>query len=394
MNLLELTTPYIEKIIDPALMTYEEYYKLVNEKNKNHPSTAYDEDCDFSYFDLSKFKVINTITINGLLFKIYIQQFDKWKENKYVKKAPDGSHVRDENGNIVYFTPDELEKLNYVDRYQYNYAVVDVAENKIIGGIQDEWGCMLVHINKAYRSFGLGQILLKLAYSTDPKKPSGGFTPGGYKTFFRIYQSFVSDYLKTGTYSHLIKQGIINTKRVQDIVSSARLQNKPKEKENIDLSSNNPANWVLYTDGDGEFILYDKNLKELRDNTKYDQWIEKTIKGHIYATINERHDQHYAIIKQFYGVTPKLKTFMLMLILSWCKKEKISLRNDILWHDEDILPFLDKTKINIKNKMITLNTDAINYEPMQYSERKWRKSFDQHDEFKLYMQELAYSQHN
>ena len=71
-------------------------------------------------------------------------------------------------------------------------------ENQYIGGLQDEWGCILIHIAEEYQGFGLGPILGKLAREYYPSKSSGGFTNAGYTNFINVYRDMVKNYIQSG----------------------------------------------------------------------------------------------------------------------------------------------------------------------------------------------------
>ena len=132
------------KIIDPALLTMKEYYSFVNPNGKSHPSTAYDADIE----DLNKYesdisdypKLINNLTIKGLKFEVRAKVINTYTDNKYVKYDKEGKQVRI-NGELQYFTPEELETLGK-KKWEYEFIVVEKELNKIVGRVQDEWGCV------------------------------------------------------------------------------------------------------------------------------------------------------------------------------------------------------------------------------------------------------------
>ena len=76
--LFESTTPFVKKVIDPALMTWNEFHdKVINPSNSWHESSAYktsyaeaSEKKD-SYLNIKNYPIlINTIAINGRRFEV------------------------------------------------------------------------------------------------------------------------------------------------------------------------------------------------------------------------------------------------------------------------------------------------------------------------------------
>src|ERR1700681_693768 len=94
----EATRPYEHKLVDPALMTYEEYVHLVNPKGKSHPSDAYDWNAErmkgFGYANISEFPIVlNNLVLKGKRIQIRMKKEDRY-DMKFVRTDADGEIVR------------------------------------------------------------------------------------------------------------------------------------------------------------------------------------------------------------------------------------------------------------------------------------------------------------
>lgn len=382
---LESTEPYINKKIDPALLTWDEFWKLVNQNDKWHPSSAYN-------YDLKKFdaprseypELLFRKKIGGVEFEFRRKVEDNYQDDRFAKRTPDGEVLR-LNGQVQYFTRDELLSMkdDHYRRYEYSFSVFDGEQQ--VGVSQDEWGCVLVMVAQEYRGFGLGDMLMKLAWEAEPGKTTGGTTAAGYKVTKRVHTEFVREYLRKGMYSELIKQKSITPERVKAIITSIQGRTQPPM-ANANLNTNNPKDWLLYGQ-DGCFILYDRKLKELLiDN--YDEnmyhWFERFIKGISFA------GGGYVATDKFYlhqlgGDTPQIEQFMLQLALSFCAIEG----NYPLHIYDQNLSIVDPKTADIQGNLVRLKGKPIDYRGMVMVERQFRKSFDRYDEFHVRLLELA-----
>lgn len=376
--------------MNPALMTFNEYYKIVNSNEKFHPDTAYDASLDdfkkSEYLDKSNFeKLLKRIKIRGIMFEIRLHA----RPVQYVHKDDAGEFRRDAEKNLIYMSPEEI-KQSKLKTHEITIAVYN-DEDECVGAVQDEWGTVLVRVAKEYRGFGLGVMLTKIARSMEPEKPSGGFTPSGYKNFVKTYQEFVRDALSSGLYTSLVKKGEIRADRVKEIIASAKLKDKIKSTK-LDVNTNDPADWLLYVGGYGDFIMYDRKLKDIYQDTSYHYWIEKMIKG---ATLVREHPDGNALIVQFHGANDQIKKFLMSCVLSYCFNEKMALYvdpEDISYVDSRLGDAKKQPDMKSGHKRYFVTPKAsINYEPMGRSEKSFRKSFDQYDEFKNTVLEVAFS---
>ena len=333
-------------------MTLDEYIKLVNPSNKSHDSSAYDYDLkQLNSFEQDKSEfptLIQRSKINGIMFEVRLRQ----------------------------------------DQWGHTFAVFD---GKLkVASAQDEWGCMLIMVAREYRGFGLGDRLATLAHSYEPDKPSGGFTPSGRRTFIKVHRNFVRQALIDGLYTRMVRSGEITAARVREILSSAKLEDraKPKEKK---LGSEDSNNWLLYSDDDGGFIIYDKNLKDALDEDQH--WQERMIKGAILVR-ELTHREHRGILVYFGGDTDSIKSFLITLVLGYCRRNKFT-----LYLDEEDIKYVSSSIAKIgpqdmstgfRRYPVESQVD-VPYTSLVHKEQFFRKQFDKYGEFQNHMMELAYS---
>lgn len=402
IDLMEATSSYVRKQVDPALMTLDEYRKLVDPDEKSHPDSAYDWSIADKKWrpDRDRFsKLLRRVKINGIYFEFRLQMEDR-ADGKVTKTTPEGDVVRDQNGNALYWTREELlQRLPPSRRYEYTIGVF-TDDDGYIGGAQDEWGTMLIHVAREYRGFGLGPILGKIARGFEPGKKSGGFTRAGMNNFIRVHREMVRDYVASGMYSHLVKTGQITAERAKAIIASARLENRPGQKINSDLGSNNPSDWLLMVGEHGDFYLYDRKLKDIyNEGDAYDHWREKMVKGMVYVEVSD--DPRltgYGRIKAFGGDTPKIKSFMLLLAAAYSQQHGAD-----LMVEPDDLPFVDQKQMEIvgephvragyKAATVRLKGAMPFAIGLGMAEERFRKAFDRYGEFKDTVQTLAYGKY-
>lgn len=376
--------------MNPALMTFDEYYKIVNANEKFHSDTAYDASLeDFKkseYLNKSNFeKLLKRVKIRGIMFEFRLHA----RPVQYVHKNEAGEYRRDAEKNLIYMSPEEIKQAK-LKTHEITIAVFN-DEDECVGAVQDEWGTVLVRVAKEYRGFGLGVMLTKIARSMEPEKSSGGFTHSGYKNFVKTYQEFVRDALSSGLYTSLVKKNEISADRAKEIIASAKLKDRIKSTK-LDVNTNDPADWLLYVGGYGDFILYDRKLKDIYQDTSYHYWIEKMIKG---ATLVREHPDGNALIVQFHGATDQIKKFLMSCVLSYCFNEKMALYvepEDISYVDSRLGDAKKQPDMTSGHRRYFVKPKAaIAYEPMGRAEKSFRKSFDQYDEFKNTVLEVAFS---
>lgn len=396
VNLSEATTSYVPRACDPALLTYEEYYRIANKEDIWHPSGAY----KFSVVTRDEWKhekvdafpeLIKTIKIHGIVFMFRKEVRDRM-DGTWYKTDDHDEYIRDAEHQLVPYTREELENgaipALLKRRYEYRIGVFTQDDNKwvYVGGSQDEWGCMLIRVADEFRGFGLGPIIGKMARELEPDKTSGGFTPDGEYNFRKVHRAFVKEYLRNGMYSHLVKTGVISTDRVREIVASAK--GTDSKKPAINLSSNDPVDWMLYV-GDGDFIIYDRKFKDIYQDQSREWFAEKMLIGMIYVSA----DAKYGRIKVFGGNTEKVKRYLMTLALIYAKHCGVP-----LVVEEDDLPYVENADIGpldntagYRSALAVYNGQAIDLTPLGNKERKYRSDFDRYDEFKHRMMEDSYS---
>jgi GNAT superfamily N-acetyltransferase len=382
----EATRAFQPKLIDPALMTYEEYYALVNPKDKFHPSTAYDSDVAQlnQYQSASDYqKLLNTITRNGLMFEVREMAKDRWIGN-YMKTTPDGDPVRDESNGLVYLNADEVKELIPEDqRFTYEHAVVEKKTGQIVGVTQDEWGTLLVMVASEFRRYGFGTLLVKLNRSRYPDRNSGGLTRAGAANLRRVHAAWVREYQESGFYSHLVKSGQITAALAKTIIASVTVGRSPRGQEkNHDTS--NPADWLMMSDGQSYAILYDKKIYQIDEPDDHaNQWL---IDRHIIgmASLSDYGTGSPPMINRVYGITDQVKAQMLEVLMNQMVGHYIRM-------DDEYAALLRSTMGKAFQMEPPINRGDYpkyytNYETKDWKraaqmEKRYRKQFDPYDEW-------------
>ncbi len=368
--------------IIPWLMTENEYRSLID-NGKQHPNTAYKTSIgDLYYVTKEKYDIpLRTIKLKGLFFELRMRK----EKIRYTKRIDD-EIARDDKGMALYYDDSEIKSIG-LKPYEYSIGVWVSGENDAIGSVGDEWGCILIRVAKEYENFGLGTILGKIAREIEPSKPSGGFTSGGSRNFIRVHREMVREALINGQYTNAVKSGLISKSKALEIIKDSNLSIRHNN-NNDNMNTNDPKDWMLFSPLYNTFILYDKKIKNYLDNEN-DYFIQKSLKAYIYFEDNDRDD--FIRIKKIYGVSPKLKTFMVSLAYTIAKHEKKKLV--IEPDDYDIMDhgFILNDENNIpgyKSRIVIDGPIVNNWEKMAREEFLFRKSFDQYDEFKDRLWEL------
>lgn len=376
-----------EDMPDPALLTWNEYYKEINPQDKFHDSSAYQVKLgDIDWKLKNHDTLINTFKSNGLTFKILANVVDLWNLN-FVKKDENGNNLTID-GKVQYYSKEELKKLK-PSRYDYTFIVVN-EDDQVVASAENEWGALLIRVVKEYRNFGIGTLLGKLARKYEPYKDSGGFTAGGLKNAKRVHTEFVRNYLANGTYSKLVRDGKISIERVQKILNSANVKERKPKKE-LDLSFNDPKDWLLWYGGYNSAILYDKKLKdlfELSENGKiHYKHLRKGIKAHIHVEQPRSGDDLYIYdINYSNDHAGKLIVQIMKTIL----KNEDSTILKMHEHWDEVNRKLNKLGYTISN--ITESERSLSYSTIKQwvkKEHNFRKSFDKYGEFENRILEFA-----
>jgi hypothetical protein len=388
-----LPEPFNPRQIEPALLTFGEYEKIVDPTKKWHPPSAYD-------FDLKKLqwrkkdqfpKVFRRLRVGGLEFEFRYRT----EKLSYAKRDAGGEYLR-VDGQIQFWTEEEAKASGFK---LVDHSIGVFEGDQCVGVVQDEWGTVLVSVAREYRQFGLGTILQKMARTMYPDKPSGGFTPAGREGFRRVHREFVRDAIRNGLYRSLIKAGALTKDRVQEIFDSAHLDTPRPKPVTTNYGASDPSNWELYVGEYGDFILYDRNLRHLLHghSERADYFIDRMIIGAVNVRELDTREGKYALLTLFGADRPKIKNFLMYVALSYCANEGFRLLVD----DDGDLEAVDPRygeRIGTPNKEsgfrrqeVRLKTEPLPYVQMGTKERRFRQSFDRYDEFHDRILELAYS---
>lgn len=383
------------KII-PALLTFNEYYDVVNSEDKFHGDDAYNYSLGKLGYYKGDGKLVKNFKIDNiqlqLIEKISSNDYGKWEGEKYV-------------GNM---SEDEIREAG-LEKYAHNYIVVHPEnDNMIVGMAYDEWGAVLVAVIDKYKRLGIGAELVRVYRSKYPDKSSGGFTSAGYQQIKRYYTWMVNRFLSSGIYSDLVRQGKITMKKVKEILESRPIKTKTS-KDNTP----NPLS-KYYREGEKFFyimnnsvIIFDenlKNIKEIDDNGLQDMIHKKIINGFMHIVdING-----YAQIYNLFGS----EKYINQCVQIMADQERLNggigdyfLRNfDAKYqtiinnifnnsNDYDVKVLKDEGYIRSVplRLIIPKKTHTSQINSLKAQTKKWFKQNDQYNELEDYMMEMAES---
>lgn len=375
-----------EGMPDPALLTYDEYYKVANPSDKWHPDEAYQTTGSLPYLHYENFKPLRRFKSRGLEFELMVQK----EEHRYVKtNLETGEVVRDENGLATYWTPEEMKAMNKSTE-DYTFAIFH--KGNAVAAAQDEWGALLILVVSEFQGFGLGPILGKVARSMEPYADSGGFTPGGEQMLRKVHREFVKDYMANGMYSQLVRSGQVTVERVKKILDSANLKYKQTKKTPIGSS----GKWKLWSNDTNAWIVYDENLRNVIDELQ---------SGKLDLSLSKN------LILAFCFIEGESPSYLYQLQYSDELAGRHALSAAIAHVDsyDDILTvreskFFANTLENARKLGYDISPgepfpepakdENAKYQQLAKRERKWRNSFDEYGEFEISMQEMAEKLYN
>jgi len=222
MRIHEATHEYIRKAVDPALMTFDEYERFLNPKQKQHPDSAYQSTREklSSYIRYDDYKtLLNRKKLGPHWFEFRLRTEHLWDEKlKYTKTDAQGEIIRGPNGDALYMSLEDKRAAG-IPQYEFTLAVFD-EEKQTAASAQNEWDCWLFVTVEEYKGLGLGPILGRMAREYYPERPSGGFTPSGGHNLQKIHDHAVRAYLGSGMYSWLVRDGQLTPGRVREILGS------------------------------------------------------------------------------------------------------------------------------------------------------------------------------
>lgn len=313
-------------------LTWKDYHSVINSTNKRHPSDAYDYTLAkyerFAGYDDSKKdneELIQQSVFEGIRVNFYRVPTDK-RDFQYVKHDEDGNILRDEKGEVTYFTKEELEKKFEGRLITYDIRARLADTGQVIAQSQDEWGAQLFTTARELRGLGIGSKLKELYLQEHPEYQSGGLTNSGYNLAFRSYQKEVQKALQSGEYTQAVKNGDMDASRVKEILASAdiigqdgeykRNRRRSKIEDSGKYNMKDPADLALIV-GDNYAILYNKKIIELEKKQEdIPVLTNQGIAGYCY--VGGVYDTSHAPPKLFrnYGQNEKIEKFMAEVALN------------------------------------------------------------------------------
>ncbi len=373
--------------IDVALLTFKEYYKLVNPSYKHHENNWNYDLKKMNEFpqNMNKLKLFQRKKVGNLEILFY----ESREKLAYGK--------RDEQGVHHTLTDEEVKKSGLPE---YEISLYAFHDGNKIGYIVDEWGATLVAIAKEYRGNNIGKMLTYYFRKKHPDRESGGFSNSGATNLKNVYREFVKEYLRNGVYSYLVKNGKLTAQRAKEIIKSADLENNRKDvvsdfAKNYNTKDLN-ENLLFWRYSENDFILFDRTIltyfREPDNNI-----IEHFLKAHIYLMYNENLKSYE--LYNSYGISEKFEAILLNVACETIKldfNEGITVRvvNDL---SEQTLKIVDKFKnsdvYNSSTKKEHLYIEAkegVDYSTLFNKAKVFFKQHDKYNELEDFVAELAY----
>lgn len=358
----------------PALLTSNEYLYAINPGNKYHDADIY----KFKLQKISKEELKNkgfNLIKNDKIGKIRLEYYDNKKEK---------------------------EEHNFFNYMIYAYHP---DEEMLVGAIQDEWGAVLVMVNKNYNKLGIGETLEKIYRGIFPYKSSGGHTQKGYELCKRLHATFVKKYLEYGIYSDMVRKGEITIDRVKEILNSIKNVNLDKKEPNI-LSKiyGGKGEYMVYL-CNSTIIIFDLFLKEAFDNgiihTIDEIFINKMIKSYVYYNQLSNYDNDLCNIYSVYAdkyedlkIALKILTSDDLKLTNFFIDKNFEGKNkqflEKIFNDSDFLitdDILSHDKIKIISNKYEPNF-KIKKDFSKYTEMWFRKN-DKYDDFQNFLLEYT-----
>jgi len=379
--LLEATSPYIQKVFDPALLTFKEYAAAINPRDMWHPDSAYQYSLSENDLESTRYEIYNTlinrVKKNGLIFELRM----KTKPVLYGKQNEDGEYIRDEKGSIILLTDEEKKELG-LNSVRHSFAIFN-DQKKAIGVAQFEFGATLISVVKEYKGWGFAKILMDIWEKTYPGNDSGGFTSEGFAFTRKYHAEKVREYLASGFYSFLIRSGQISKEKVKEILSELPEKSKKKKIE-YDLDFNKPEDLLLMRYADTDYILYNKKAYDFYQTDleeKFDFLKDRIIKAHFRVFYYDHGSDVLSRIQFFEYDNEDYKNIMQSALMYEVVKHDLDLKQDEVYKKAF-------DGIN-KNKLIV---DKI--PQMINKEKSYRRKNDEYQEIEDRIVEMAYSKYD
>jgi hypothetical protein len=256
LNLLEVTYRPLKKQIDPALMTWEEYFKYNNPNQaidvdlkservdffndfrfQKEDMISFGSDDSIEYFfdslenrlfhkgntpenipkDAEIVKVDNIAPYLASRFKEWSFDYEENKKSAILLKQKVQKTIKGLFFKIVlmeksYSNKDEIVVFNIVDGVPIVVGACAVYPN----------GLLITEIVADYAGYGIGKWLGETIRAYKPSAKSGPQSIGGFKMLKKIHKDAVRHYMASGIYSYLVRSGKLSINRVNEILLSTK----------------------------------------------------------------------------------------------------------------------------------------------------------------------------
>jgi len=337
-NVISENTNLQQSVNNPALMTLAEYMTFMNPSDKHHSENAYN-------YTVNSLNNISNFFSNQVMLPSEWKNYSVYSDNNqnYFIRFQDKNVGWVEHG-VLYIDKQyylrgfedafaqDLE-IKYVKYPEHHFTEMLAAKAKreypillqnllskgeqfqlrknehddlailndlglIVSIAQNEYGCILVSTTKEYRGYGFGRLLGIRFRELHPDFNTGGVTPNGQKQVVRIWKKYISDAIKNGLYTRMLRAGNITKSRINDILSD---YDGAKFTSNINKTTNIAAkipddykNWLVFN-YNNSIIVYHRSVY---DASPADDDLEKYIVGylhleHMSSGIPTLHDIQY-----------------------------------------------------------------------------------------------------
>ncbi|MBP4081585.1 hypothetical protein [Aeromonas sp. MrichA-1] len=406
----------LDKNAKPSMMPFRDYYKIINGNNIEHDSSAYGytvEEMNKNYLKDGFIKVVNNFTMAGIRFELREKTIDR-HASEYVTHDKQGNLIRDSNGDAVMMTAEE-KAIRIPNRYRTENAIFNAHTGDLVAFTADEWGCRLIAVAKEYQGLGLGHVIKMENIKHHPFGYTGGTTPAGDAMIFKCYQELVSRSLRNGEYREAYLSGKMSMSDINSILESALVTKKAfqrayespirfyeikqyspaKRKDVVNLDVFSKKNCLFHIDSNVAIIYSPKIFELLKNEDRYDHFIEKAIKGYVY--VGGVYDtSETPKLFRMYAEDEKTRLILTEIMLNKAKETNEKIRFD----KEDVLLCRERLGDNFKFKkdkydtMFEVNLEKptmTGLKEIAFIERKTRKSLDEFDERWYRIQEIAYA---
>lgn len=378
---------------DPALYTWEEYFKEMQEGalHKWHEDGTYDYDVDSGAYSWVRLNDGNWKKIQTKKYdNITIEYYQNIEERKYVSG-------RDENDKLIYRTREELKQKGKLIE-DYTIVAYHKDEDIIVGAAQDEWGSILVSVLKEYRKIGIAEDLMDMYMHYFPHKGTGGVTNAGYVALKKYHTRRVRKYLQNGIYSDMVKKGEITLARVKDIINS--IDKKRYVKSGTDFSKTyGGSKQLMYYIDDNVVIIFDKSIKNSFEKNEAERFKKRLLKCFIY--INQFKKVDYENIFTAYAENENFfKLGMDMLMSSGIKLSDYWINKRFDTKTQEYMGNIfsgDNYKITTDKhydndgvvRVAELKSKKYSFNQLRKDSNNWFSSNDKYDEFRNQLMEFA-----